>query len=77
MPGERDRRVGRTLRRVREERGITQLDLAMRLGLPQSLVGDIEAGVRPLKLSEVFWYSYALGLDARRLVRVVGREFPS
>ena len=72
MPGESDRRVGRVLRGIREKQGITQLTLAMKLGLPQSLVSKIETGARALKLSEVFLYADALGYDVSKLVVEVG-----
>lgn len=73
MPGENDRRVGRVLRSIRERQGITQLALAMRLGLPQSLVSKIETGTRALKLSEVFMYADALGCDVNDIIVEVGR----
>lgn len=73
MPGENDRRVGRVLRSMRERRGITQLALAVRLGLPQSLVSKIETGARALKLSEVFLYAEALDSDVNTLVAEVGK----
>lgn len=72
MPGEEDRRVGRVLRGIRERQGITQLALAMKLGLPQSLVSKIESGARALKLSEVYGYSDALDCDLGELIHEVG-----
>lgn len=72
MPGENDRRVGRVLRRIREQQGITQLALAVKLGLPQSLVSKIETGARALKLSEVFMYAEALDYDVAKLIAEVG-----
>ncbi len=72
MPGENDRRVGRVLRSIRERQGITQLALAMKLGLPQSLVSKIETGTRALKLSEVFRYAEALGCNVNDLMSEVG-----
>lgn len=72
MPGENDRRVGKVLRSIRERQGITQLSLAMKLGLPQSLVSKIETGTRALKLSEVFRYAEALECDVNDLMNEVG-----
>jgi transcriptional regulator with XRE-family HTH domain len=72
MPGENDRRVGGVLRSIRERQGVTQLALAMKLGLPQSLVSKIETGTRALKLSEVFKYAEALGCDVNILMNEVG-----
>ncbi len=60
------------LRSIRERQGITQLALAMKLGLPQSLVSKIETGTRALKLSEVFKYAEALGCDVNILMNEVG-----
>lgn len=73
MPGENDRRVGKVLRGIRERQGITQLALAMKLGLPQSLVSKIETGTRALKLSEVFLYAEALDCDVNVLMDEVGK----
>ena len=60
------------LRSIRERQGVTQLALAMKLGLPQSLVSKIETGTRALKLSEVFKYAEALGCDVNILMNEVG-----
>ena len=71
MPSENDRIVGRVLREVRERIGIRQADLAGRLGLPQSYISKVETGARALKLSEVFGYASALGIDVHILLAEV------
>lgn len=72
MPSENDRIVGHVLREVRERMGVTQTTLAAKLGLPQSIVSKIETGARALKLSEVFAYAAALGVDIDDLMVEVG-----
>ena len=59
---------GNVLRRLREERGITQREMAARLGCAQSQVSKTESGERQLPLIETYLYSDALGMDYRVLI---------
>lgn len=38
--------IGRTMRRLREKRGLSQLALAKKSGVAQGYISDIEAGVK-------------------------------
>ncbi len=58
---------GRCLARMRQESGLTQVDIARALGVPQSFVSKIETGERSLKLYEQFDYARALGISAPAL----------
>ncbi len=49
------------LARLREERGLTQLQLALEVGLGQSDIGDIERGVREPRVTTIA--KLAAGLD--------------
>lgn len=58
---------GRCLARMRQESGLTQVDIARALGVPQSFVSKVETGERSLKLYEQFDYARALGISAPAL----------
>lgn len=58
---------GRCLARMRQESGLTQVDIARSLGVPQSFVSKVETGERSLKLYEQFDYARALGISALAL----------
>jgi ribosome-binding protein aMBF1 (putative translation factor) len=51
------------LREARERAGVSQVDLAERLGKPQSWVAKIEAGERRVDLAEFIALSEALQLE--------------
>ena len=60
---------GKCLSQIRREQGITQVELAKRLGRPQSFVSKIETGERSLKVYEQFAYARALGISSEALVQ--------
>jgi transcriptional regulator with XRE-family HTH domain len=60
----------RLLREARSDAGLTQLDLAKRLRLTQSLVSKIERGDRRLDLAELRSFCRVIGIG---LVEFVGR----
>ncbi|MBM3970826.1 MAG: helix-turn-helix transcriptional regulator [Planctomycetes bacterium] len=60
----------RLLREARSDAGITQVDLAKRLRLTQSLVSKIERGDRRLDLAELRSFCRVIGIG---LVEFVGR----
>ena len=57
------------LRQVRREAGLRQVDLAERLGRPQSLVSDLESGQRRLDVVELRTICHALGLPLEEFIR--------
>ena len=57
------------LRRLREEAGLTQVELAERLGRPQSFVSKVEVGERRLDVAELRILTEALGQDIVDVVR--------
>jgi transcriptional regulator with XRE-family HTH domain len=63
--------------RLREERlraNLTQVELATRLGKPQSFVAKYEAGERQLDVVEFLLVVRALGIPAASILRVVERR---
>jgi transcriptional regulator with XRE-family HTH domain len=61
---------------ARERAGLSQRELAKRLGRAHSFVGKIESGERQLNVLEFCEYADVLGADAAELVRSVlkGKE---
>ncbi len=57
------------LRQVRQEKGLRQVDLADRLGQPQSFVSKYESGERRLDLLELRLVCEALGIALADFVR--------
>jgi transcriptional regulator with XRE-family HTH domain len=65
-----DAQVGHNLQRIREARGVSQADLAARLGklgLPfhQQTILKVEKGQRPLRLAEAQAIATVLGVDLK------------
>lgn len=58
--------IGSVLRRLRQENGLTQVQVAERLGRTQSMVSKVEAGERALPFVETWSYSNAIGADPIR-----------
>lgn len=74
MNVEMNRLIGSCLQKLRAEKAMTQIEVADRLGKPQSYVSKIEIGERNLYLSELFSYANALGMSACELVSILEDE---
>jgi len=59
---------------ARTKAGITQQDLARRLGKPQSFVSKYERRERRLDVVEFVTIARAIGVDPRRIVREIDAE---
>jgi transcriptional regulator with XRE-family HTH domain len=55
--------VKQTLIRIRNEAGLTQRDLANRMGREQSFIWRIETGERRIDIIEFAWLCKAVGKD--------------
>lgn len=67
--GPRDhKKVGTCLEAVRRDAGVTQQDLALRLGKPQSFVSAYEAGQRRVDVLEFIRIVSVLGGDPREVL---------
>ena len=64
--GERPRKL---LRRLREERGVLQSQLAEQVGLSQPRIAEYESGRREIRALELFKIIEALGLSMRTFWR--------
>ncbi len=67
-------RVGTTIRRLRESKGILQDELADRIGKTASTVSRIEAGLHLIDCHTLFAIAEALGISPMRLVWDSNRE---
>ena len=55
--------IGARVRRARETRGLSQVDLAAAIGVSQAAVSNLEAGHRPMRVDELVAISRSLGED--------------
>ncbi|WP_431230456.1 helix-turn-helix domain-containing protein [Paenarthrobacter nicotinovorans] len=60
------------LRRLRVQAGVRQVELAEKLGVPQSFVSKYESGERRLDVIETARIAEALGTDLVSVVRLLG-----
>jgi len=65
-----------TLLAVRTAAGITQAELARRLGKDQSFVSNVERSERRLDVLEFYAYACALGADPVELFAQVAAKLP-
>lgn len=66
-----DRALGQRLQKARTEAGFRQVDLAQKLGEPQSFVSKYESGERRLGIFELLRICEALGTRASEIVREI------
>lgn len=59
---------------ARRDAGLTQVDLARKLGRPQSFVSKFERGERRLDVAEFLDVAHALGIDAAKTVGDLDRR---
>ena len=59
---------------ARKSRGLTQVDVAQRLGKPQSFVSKYERGERRLDVVEFIEVARALGLEAKSVIDELSSE---
>lgn len=65
----RYRRLRAALVEARQEAGLTQAELAGRLGKPQSYVAKYETGNRRIKIIEFLDICEAIGVDSAEILR--------
>lgn len=67
MDSKTNRAIGAALQKARKKQGLTQAEVAIRYGVPQSFISKLELGERNFMYWEVFVYAYALELPAEDL----------
>lgn len=65
------RDLGRAIARFREARGMSQLELAQRLGKGASTIAEIETGKTRILVGDVEAIAEALGVEPRMLMQGV------
>jgi transcriptional regulator with XRE-family HTH domain len=63
------------LQRLREDKGVTQMELASLLKQPQSFVSKVESGQRKLDLRQFVIYVRSLDADPIRVLRSFLKNF--
>ncbi len=71
-----ERTVRQTIRKYRIEQGLTQAELAKRLGVHRDTVSRVETGKRALELGEFFDWADALGVSADELFTAICETVP-
>jgi transcriptional regulator with XRE-family HTH domain len=66
----------RVLVSARRDAGLRQIDLAQRLGKPQSFISKVERGERRLDVVELIVIARAIGADEIRFLRTVVEAVP-
>jgi transcriptional regulator with XRE-family HTH domain len=57
---------------ARKRKGITQVELAQKLGKPQSFISKIESGERRLDIGEFMEITHLLGEDPSEIIKSLG-----
>jgi transcriptional regulator with XRE-family HTH domain len=65
-----------SLRAARLGTGVSQAELARRLGVPQQFVSRAELGVRRIDVVEYYAIMRALGVDPAEAILALLRKFP-
>ena len=65
---------GRTVRRLRQSRGLSQEKLAELAGIHRTYIGDVERGQRNIALVNMTRIAKALGISLSRLISGMEKE---
>ena len=65
---------GRTVRRLRESKGLSQEKLAELAGIHRTYIGDVERGTRNIALVNMTRIAKALGTSLSRIIAEMERE---
>lgn len=76
IPENADEKLQALIRRIRTDAGVTQAELASRLGVPQSVVSKFESGERRLDVLELRQVCRALSLSLTEFIRRLEKDIP-
>lgn len=76
IPEDAEEKLQDLIRRIRVDAGVTQADLATRLGVPQSVISKFESGERRLDILELRQVCRALGLSLAEFIRRLEKDVP-
>jgi transcriptional regulator with XRE-family HTH domain len=65
---------GRTVRRLREKKGLSQEKLAELAGIHRTYIGDVERGTRNIALANMTRIAKALGTALSRIIADMEKE---
>lgn len=71
MDTNKSRAVGQSLRALRRESGLTQVELSKKMGKPQSYISKLETGERGLYIYEAVPFAEALGISTHTIMDAV------
>lgn len=74
--GPRYERFRQLLRQARKDAGLTQVELAKKLGQPQNFISNYERGERRLDVVEFIDIARAIGIDPREIVGALMEDEP-
>lgn len=74
MEGELQKVVGANVKRYRQERGVSQEDLAHEIGVHRTYMGSLERGERNLSLRSVERLAEQLGMTPLDLLKAEATE---
>ncbi len=66
--------LGQAIRSARLERNMTQANLSVLLGVPQSWISNVEAGVRRVDIAELMTLAPILGVSTLDLIAAMEAE---
>jgi transcriptional regulator with XRE-family HTH domain len=66
------KQLGRTVRKLREGEGLSQMKLAERAGLAHNFVGEVERGKKLASLDTIVRIAKALGISGAQLLGRAG-----
>lgn len=64
----------RMLKSKRQQKRISQEEMAKKLGVPQSFISKIESGERRIDVMELFRYCEGIGIDVIQFIKELSKE---
>jgi transcriptional regulator with XRE-family HTH domain len=68
--------IGKTLRRLRDEKGLSQGQLACNSKLNRTYVGELERDNSKASIDTIFQLAFGMGLEPYELIREIQKDNP-